>query len=219
MPEPSEPTPLSAGAPATPDTTSPPAAPPPMAASANSPQPGAVEKPIPFNIGEEFGTAKKNLPPAKVVVIVLGALAVIAMIFIFVERPQPAGGGSIGEVVAVEVPDQNQVMVAINVEFRNNGKAPFWIRSIKADLDTGTRVVSDEAASAMDFDRYFQALPALKAHAEPPLKREDKILPGDEGKGTMIVTFPVTAEEFGKRKSLKVSIMPYDQPVPVVLTQ
>jgi hypothetical protein len=218
MPEESAPTPSSAGAAATSHAKNLPASP-PAPASSDAPQPAVVTKPIPFNIGEEFGTAKKNLPPTKIVLMVLGVLVVIAVLFVFVERPQPAGGGAIGEVVAVEVPDQNQVMVAINVEFRNDGKAAFWIQSIKADLDTGSRSLSDEAASAMDFDRYFQALPALKAHALPPLKREDKILPGNEGKGTIIVSFPVTAEEFAKRKSLKVSIMPYDQPVPVVLTK
>jgi hypothetical protein len=184
------------------------------------PSPPAPPVPsTPFHIGEEFGTAKKNLPPVKIVLIGVAVIAVVAIIASLVQRPHSATTGSIDDIVSVEVPDQNMVMVAINVAFQNNGIKPYWIHTIKADLDTGSASFADDAASPADFDRYFQAFPTLKQHAIAPLEREAKIVPGGHIQGTIIVAFPVKPEAFANRKSLKVTIQPYDQPVPLVLTK
>ena len=168
---------------------------------------------------EEFGTAAKNLPPAKIIGIGVAVVIVVAIIFAIAQRPRSSASGSIDNVVSVEVPNQNSVMVAISVSVRNNGQKPFWIRNTKADLDTGSGQYSDEGLSAVDFDRYYQAFPSLKENSYPPLKREIMIEPGGEMKGTIIVNFPVTPDQFANRKSLKASVQPYDQPVPLVLTK
>ena len=172
-----------------------------------------------INIAEEFGTAKRNLPPAKIVAIVLGAAAILLGIYAFVARARPQGGGSVDNITAVEIPDQNMVMVAINVTVHNSGEKSLWIHDIKGKIVTDSGERSDEAASGVDFDRYFQAFPALKEHALAPLPPETKIPPGGQAQGTIVVTFPVTQEEFDKRKSLSVVIQPYDQPLPLVLTK
>ena len=44
-----------------------------------------------INIAEEFGTAKRNLPPAKIVAIVIGVAAILLGIFAFVARAKPQG--------------------------------------------------------------------------------------------------------------------------------
>jgi hypothetical protein len=175
--------------------------------------------PIPFDIGEEFGTAKKNLPPAKILIIGVVALAIVAAIFSFLQRPKTTATGKIDNIVSVEIPDQKSVMVAVNVSFQNNGQKPFWIHTMDATLQTDSGPLKDDAASGADFDRYFQAFPALKEHALPPLKLEDKIEPGASAKGTIIVSFPVTQDDFNKAKSFQVSIWPYDQAVPLVLSK
>ncbi len=172
-----------------------------------------------INIAEEFGTAKRNLPPARIVVIVLGVAAILLAIFAFVDRAKPQGGGSVDNITAVEIPDQHMVMVAINVTVRNSGEKSLWIHDIKGKIATDSAELSDEAASGVDFDRYFQAFPALKEHALAPLPPETKIPPGGQAQGTIVVTFPVTQEAFDKRKSLSVVIQPYDQPLPLVLTR
>src|SRR5207244_1794401 len=84
----------------------------------------APQQPIPFDIGEEFGTAKRNLPPAKIVTIVLGVAAVVVAVFAFVQRAKPQGGGSIDNISAVEIPDQNAVLVALNVTIHNSAERP-----------------------------------------------------------------------------------------------
>jgi hypothetical protein len=172
-----------------------------------------------INIGEEFGTARKNLPPAKIVAIALGAAAIVFGILAFVQRATPQGGGSIDNIAAIEIPDQNAVLVAINVTVRNSGQKPLWIHDIKAKLKTDSAELTDEAASAVDFDRYFQAFPTLKEHALAALPPETKIPPGGQAQGTIVVSFPVKQDGFDKRKSLSVVIQPYDQPLPLVLTK
>ena len=185
------------------------------------PEQGAAPKqPIPFDIGEEFGTAKRNLPPAKIVTIVLGVAAVVVAVFAFVQRAKPQGGGSIDNISAVEIPDQNAVLVALNVTIHNSAERPLWIHTIKATLKTDSGEFGDDAASSSDFARYFQAFPALKEHAlGTALVPEEKIQPGAQAQGTIVVSFPVTQDAFEKRKSLTVSIQPYDQAVPLVMTK
>lgn len=200
---------------------------PPQPSSAPDPEPASdLRAPIQdlgpgpgINIGEEFGTAKRNLPPAKVVAIVLGVAAVLLGIFAFVTRAKPQGAGSIDNIAAVEIPDQHAVMVAVNITIHNSGEKPLWVHDIKAKIATDAGELTDEAASAIDFDRYFQAFPALKEHAIAAIPPETKIPVGGQAQGMIVVSFPVTKDDFDKRKSLSVAIQPYDQPLPVVLTR
>jgi len=193
-----------------------PATPPPAspAPTASEPAPSGAMK---FDIGEEFGTAKRNLPPAKIVLIGIAIVLVVGAIMVFTQT-RPTSAGSIDDVAGVEVPNQGTVLAVINVTLHNGGKKAMWIHSMKATLKTDSGEFPDDAASPVDFERYFQAFPALKQHAIEPLKVETKIQPGGEVKGTIMVVFPVTQDAFDKRKSLSVTVQPYDQR-PVVITK
>ena len=77
-------------------------------------------------------------------------------------------------ITAVEIPDQNMVMVAINVTVHNSGEKSLWIHDIKGKIATDSGELSDEAASAVDFDRYFQAFPAAQgARPGAPAARDE----------------------------------------------
>jgi hypothetical protein len=179
------------------------------------PQPEPITE---FHIGDEFGTAKRNLPPVGIVLICIAAVAVVLGIFAFRERPKPQGAGSIDFVSAAEVPGQNIILAAITMTLRNTTDKPLWIHTVKAQLTTpDAKTFDDDAASVVDLDRYFQAFPALRESSEPPLSPETKLPAGAEQKGTIIVGFKVTKEAFDQRKSLIVTIQPYDQVLPVVL--
>jgi len=186
-----------------------------------APPPQSPSPPEPiteFHIGDEFGTAKRNLPPAGIVLICIAAVAVIVGIFAFKERPKPQGAGAIDFVAATEVPGQNMILAAITLTLRNTADKALWIHTLKARLTTADdKTFDDDAASAVDLDRYFQAFPALKESSEPPLPPETKLPAGAERRGTIIVSFKVTREAFDQRKSLTVTIQPYDQVLPVVL--
>jgi hypothetical protein len=181
-------------------------------------QPVASQPRTAFDISEEFGTARKNLPPTKIVAIGVALITAIILVLALIHRPKSFATGSIDELAAVEIPDQNSLMVAINVSIQNHGEKPYKIHDIKADLDAGGNF-HDEAAPATDFERYYQVFPVLKEHARPPLMLEATIPPGGSLSGTVIVAFPVTPAAFNGRKSLKVTVFPYAQLVPLVLTK
>jgi hypothetical protein len=191
-----------------------------------APQPATPKPPgldlgpgVGINVTQDMATPERNLPPAKIVLIVLAGLAVVLAIYGFVGRAKPQGAGSLDNIAAVEVPNQNSMLVALTVTLRNSGEKPLWIHNIEGKLKTDSKEYSDDAASAVDFERYFQAFPALKQNSQAALMPETKILPGNEARGTVIVSFPVTQADFDKRQSVSVVIHPYDQPLPVVLTK
>jgi hypothetical protein len=202
---------------------------PPPSSSPTAPAAGEFTSPAPagipssgsdFHIGEEFGTARRTLPPAGIVLICIGAVVVILGIAAILQRPKPQGAGSIDFISATEVPDQNILLAAVTVTVHNNGNKPLWIRSLKSQLKTNDgKTLDDDAASGVELDRYGQAFPVLKQNAQAPLLPETKIMPRVEQKGTIIVSFPVTKQDFDQRKSLAVTIRFYDQPVPVVLAK
>jgi Steigviridae/Suoliviridae L,D-carboxypeptidase/transpeptidase len=193
-------------------------APPPKPPAPQAATPAAPKGPT-INIGEEYGTAKKNLPPAKIVLIAIGAVLVLVLIASFLKRPTPQASGSLDNVVAVDIPDQNSTMVALTFTLYNTSDKILYVHTLESTLKGPDGDFSADAVSAVDFDRYFQAFPALKNGAKPALPPETKIHPGETVIRTIIVAFPITLDEFNKRKSLSVLIWPYDQTVPVVLTK
>src|SRR5690349_19627482 len=156
-----------------PDQTSVPPATPP------TPQPGG--QPVPagptINIGEEYGTAKKNLPPAKILLIAIGVLLVVVVFASFLKRAQPQAAGSLDNVNAVEIPDQGSTMVALTFTLRNTSEKILYVRSIQSSLKGLNGDSTADAVSAIDFDRYFQAFPTLKNGTQPALPPETKIQP------------------------------------------
>lgn len=176
------------------------------------PRPPAAPQPYDIpTLGEEFDRAKWTLPPAQIVAIAIAGVAIVVAIVMYVARYKPVSAGSLDDAVAVELADHNSVLVAINVTVRNIGQKPLWVHQVTAGVDTDKGKFTDTAASAVDFGRYYQAYPTLKQHALPALMPEMKIMPGGELKGTVIVSFPVNEDTFNKRKSLSVSVEPYDQ--------
>ena len=138
----------------------------------------------------------------------------------FLKRAKPQAYGSLDNVAAVAIPDQSSTMVALTFTIHNTSDKILYVHTIESKLKSASGEDSTaDAVSAVDFDRYFQAFPALKQNAQSALMPETKILPGNEAHGTVIVSFPVNQDDFNKRQSLSVEIQPYDQPLPVVLTK
>ncbi len=159
---------------------------------------------------EEFDRAKWTLPPFGVVAITLLVIAVVIGIISYGLRPKPGGTGSIDDAFAVAVPDST-VLATLKVSVRNLGVKPLWIKDLKAKLTTDKGEFEDTAANAIDVDRYFSGFPDLRDHSIAPLKVETKLDPGEQTQGSIIVSFPVTVEEFNNRKALLVTVSPYDQ--------
>ena len=172
-----------------------------------------------INIGEEYGTARKNLPPAKIVLIAVGAVLIVVLIASFLKRAKPQASGSLDNVAAVEIPEQNSTMVALSFTIRNTSDKMLYVRGIQSTLKAPSGESTVDAVSAVDFDRYFQAFPVLKNGAQPALSPEAKIQPGESVARTVIVAFPVNLDAFNKRTSVSVAVWPYNETVPVVMTK
>ena len=183
-----------------------------------NPPPAAQRGPT-IHIADEFGTAKRNLPPLKVLLLTTAVILIIVGIYSFFQRAKPQGGGSLDNVTAVNLPNQNAVLAALTFTLKNAGEKALWVHDIQGKVVTSTGELSGEAVSAVDFNRYYQAFPALKADAQPALAPEDKLQPGQEIKRTVIVSFPLALADFKDRRSVSVVIQPYDQPVPITLTK
>ena len=193
----------------------------PAPAPQSTPTPPASGQPPgpTIHISDEFGTAKRNLPPVKILVITTAGILLIAGIASFFQRAKPQGGGSLDNVVAVDLPGQNSVLVALTFTLRNSGQKSMWVHGIQGKLVTSSGESSGEAVSAIDFDRYYRAFPALKENAQAALTPEAKLQPGQEIKRTVMVSFPVNLDAFNQRKSVSVVVQPYDQPMAVTLTK
>jgi hypothetical protein len=187
-----------------------------------APPPAAATKPPAgptINIGEEYGTAKKNLPPAKILLLCVGAVLAVVLIASFVKRAKPQAAGSLDNVAAVEVPGQNSTMAALTFTLTNTSDKILYVRTLQGKIKTASGESSADAVSAVDFERYFQAFPALKAGAQPALSPEAKLQPGESVQRTIIVLFSIPLDAFSQRQSTSVVIQPYDQQLPVVLTK
>lgn len=185
--------------------------------------PAATPPPAPsgptINIGEEYGTAKKNLPPAKVVIPAVVAVLIVVAIASFVKRAKPQASGSLDNVVAVEIPGQESTMVALSFTLNNTSDKVLYVHNIQGDVKTATDDKTADAVSAVDFDRYFQIFPALKEGSRQAVAPETKLQPGQSVSGTVIVAFPIKLDAFNQRKSVSVVIWPYTQTVPITLTK
>lgn len=173
-----------------------------------------------INIGEEYGTAKKNLPPAGILLITVAAVLVVVFIVSFVKRAKPQASGTLDNVAAVQIPGQDSTMVALTFTLHNTSDKVLYVRSLQGSIKVPSGDVAPvDAVSAVDFERYFQAFPALKNGAQPALTPETKIQPGETASRTIIVAFPVSLEAFNQRQALAAVVWPYDQTVPVVMSK
>jgi len=109
-------------------------------------------------------------------------------------------------------------MIAVNISLQNNEQKPTWIKSIQVSSDVAGQKQTDDAVPAVDAQRYLTVLPDLKPHISQILTPETRINPGQRISGSVLVGFPVTPDEFAARKSITVTVLPYDE-VAVVLTK
>jgi len=183
------------------------------------PEPPATPTGPTINIGEEYGTAKKNLPPAKIVLIAIAVVAVVVIFASFLKRAKPQAAGTLDNIAAVDITGQNSTMVALTFTLHNTSDKILYVHNIQSSIKAPSGDATADAVSAVDFDRYFQAFPALKNGAQPALTPETKIQPGETVTRSIIVAFPKTLDAFNQRQSISVIVWPYDQTVPVTMTK
>ncbi len=161
-------------------------------------------------ITEEFDSPKHTLPDAgpMIIALVLVAIAVGAIAYFF--RSQPVASGTIDEAFAVAVPNQNTVLATVQLSVNNTSKKPIIIRNINITVRTEKGEFSDDSANVVDMPRYFAGFPDLKAHSIEGLPRDLNIPPGTQINGSVIVSFPITKEDFDGRRALIAQVAFFD---------
>lgn len=168
---------------------------------------------------EEFDRARWTLPPIGIVVIGIAIVAVVGAILIYTNRAKPVVAGGITNVAAVQLPDNSSVLVAIQMNIGNSTPKQWYIENMKATVKTQQgEWTDDSAATAVDSQRYFQAFPALGNAGTQILKFDQKLAPGQQETGTVVFSFPITKDQFDQRKSLTVTIHPFDN-LPVTFSK
>ena len=163
-------------------------------------------------LSEEMDKAKWQLPPAQIVGVGVAVVLIVGLIIGWIFRYQPAASGQVREVFAVETTDKSSVLCTVLISVRNEFDRSIFIKEMKGTLTTADgKTYDDTPASEVDYERYFQAFPDLRAHALSALKPETKIVPGQQASGTLVFGFPVTKEQFDSRKNLEITITPYDR--------
>jgi len=161
-------------------------------------------------ITEELDSAKWTLPPIVPVLIALAAVGIVIAIVAFANRPTPHSTGNISKVIVAD--NQGNVLVAAHLNITNNKKDDYlWIKSITGEVEAANgKKMTDDAAPAVDVDRYLQAAPELGEGKIPPFRTEIKIPAGKSQSGMVIFAYPLDKTAFDARKSFTVRLEFYD---------
>ncbi len=131
----------------------------------------------------------------------------IARIAIYPVQAKIAGGaaGMAGQQGQDEV--INQLLVFAHVRLHNPNQAPItlqddWAIVTLADGDIRRSL----GASTADFTKVFQAYPQLGPLRMDPLRRDIKIQPGQSVDGLVVFSYPLSREDWDKRKSMQVTV-------------
>lgn len=161
-------------------------------------------------ITEEFDSPKWTLPPLVPVLIAGALVAIIVAVALMGTRPKQVSGGSLTRAHAVQLQNQESVLVNLGLRLKNTGDKPMFVRNLQAKLVTPEGEWTDVPTSKSDLERYYQVYPDLRQPGEP-IVQEMKLAPGEEREGFIVVGFPINKEKFDARSSLAVTVNLYDR--------
>lgn len=179
---------------------------------------------------EELDSARWSLPPVVPVLVAAAVLAAILGAYLVSSKKPPTSSGSAVRVVALPIHteskgsiapgqegtlDQNvektdSVMVNLALDVKNAIGKPMYIKGIQAKLVTEKGEFNDDAAPASDYERILQAYSQIAIPDRKPIQSESSIKEGATQQGLAIFSFPVTREDWDKRKSLQATVNFYD---------
>ena len=189
---------------------------------------------------EELDSARWSLPPLVPVIVAAAVLAIALGIYLASSRKPPTSTGSVVRVVALpmhieskssiapgqegtideNIEKNDSVLVNIALDVKSAIGKPMYIKGIQAKLVTDKGEFSDDAAPASDYERIVQAYPQLAIPDIKPFQAESSIPANVDQRGLAIVSFPVSRDDWDKRKSLQATVNFYDHsPLVVDATQ
>jgi len=208
-----------------------------------SPSSPVVKKPEPprpdaghMPMSEELDSARWSLPPLVPVLIAAAVLAIVLGTYLLSSRKPPTSSGSAMRVLALPLHieskgsispggigtlDQNveksdSVMVNMALSVKNAIGKSMYIKGIQAKLVTDKGEFNDDAAPASDYDRILQAYPQLAISDSKPFQSESSIAANIDQHGLAIFSFPVSRDDWDRRRSLQATVNFYDH-APLVI--
>jgi len=198
----------------------------PVANKRQEPRPDAGHVPM----TEELDSARWSLPPLMPVLVAAVVLGLVLGTYLYTSQKPPTSSGSALRVVALPMHiesnssiapgamgtvDQNveksdSVMVNIALDIKNAIQKPMFIKGVQGKLVTEKGEFTDDAAPAGDYERILQAYPQLAIPDAKPLQAESSIPANFDQHGLVVFSFPVTKEDWDKRKSLQATVSFYD---------
>ncbi len=169
------------------------------------------------HLTEEFDSLKHTMPNAIPVIAAMVAVALVLGVAAFVLRARPVAAGSIDGAYAATIPGQGGVLAVVNLSLRNVTEKPLRLLNVNVAVRAKGSKYSDDFGPVSDFSRYFQAAQGLEQHAKGGLERDLKIAPMGRAEGTVMVTFPLTLEEFEGREGLMATLT-FEDHAPVKIT-
>ena len=187
-------------------------------------------------MSEELDSARWSLPPIMPVVIAAAVLGLILGTYLVSSKKPPTSTGSVLRVVAMplhtessgsimpggegtldrDVEKTDAVMVNVVLNVKNAIQKPMYLKNIQAKLVTDKGEYNDDAAPASDYERIVLAYPEINIPGNKPLRSESTILPNADQQGVAVFSFPITREQWDKRKSLLAQVNFYDH-APLVI--
>jgi hypothetical protein len=172
------------------------------------PEPNAAHVPI----TEEFDSFKHTMPNAAPMVIAMLLVVAVVGILAYVLRATPVATGSISDAFGVTIAGQDASLDVVTLNFQNVTDKPLRLENINISIHAKGAEFNDDFGSATDFPRYFAAYPTLQQHAQNGLFRDAGIAPKQTITGSVIVSLPLTQEEFDARDSLTATLKFVDHP-------
>ena len=187
-------------------------------------------------MSEELDSARWSLPPIMPVVIAAVVLGLILGTYLVSSKKPPTSTGLALRVVAMplhtessgsimpggegtldrDVEKTDSVMVNIVLNVKNAIQRPMYLKNVQGKLVTDKGEYNDDAAPASDYERIVLAYPEINIPGNKPLRSESTILPNADQQGVVVFSFPITREEWDKRKSLQAQVNFYDH-APLVI--
>ena len=208
----------------------------PVVKKAEQPRPDAGHMPM----SEELDSARWSLPPVVPVLIAAAVLALLLGTYLVSSKKPPTSSGSAIRVVALplhieskgsiapgangtldeNVEKSDSLLVNVALDVKNAIGKPMYIKGIQAKLVTEKGEFNDDAAPASDYDHILQAYPQLAIPDSKPFQAESSIPANVDQRGLAIFSFPVSRDDWDKKKSLRASINFYDHaPLVIDVTQ
>jgi hypothetical protein len=176
----------------------------------------SLEKKDDAALGESFTKGSGHLVVAGIIAAVVVTIAV-AIYVIHGEKP-PAATGQIVDIWAhpmhyessgfdangAYIPKESfdQVLVFTHVKLHNQSAQPIFLHEILTNIMLDDGAHSSYATRTTEYDRIFQAYPALAPFRTTPLSPELTINPGETKEGTFVCAFRISKDQWQARKSL-----------------